>query len=324
MSLAIPDHLHFIWIGPRLPWFALLAMQTALRACATARVTLWASHDLASDPHAALLRDEPRFELARLDEHNLFDGADSALPLDLLARLFAQLQKPAARANIARLLILARFGGVYLDTDTVTLRELAPLRARGAFCGLEHVVWPVGNRPRLHPSLALGGLRELVRLTCALLPQGERAFERVTGWYYTAANNAVLGFPAGHPFLLRTLGLVDALSERERARRYRLGTHLLQQALEAWGAELDVAQLSPAHFYPLGPQISRQYFRPRRDARQAAARIAGDGTYVVHWYASVSELAPYDEARTRAERDVTLFAQLAARAMGWDDDAPTR
>jgi len=318
MPPVIPDHLHFIWIGPRLPWFAQLAMETALRNCPEARVTLWASHDLTADPQAALLQTRSRFDIARLDEQSLFDGADSALPLDLLARLFAQLTQPAARANIARLLILARFGGIYLDTDTVTFRDLGPLRARGAFCGLEHVVWPVENRPRLHPSLALGGLRELVRLTCAVVPRGELAFQRLAGWYYTAANNAVLGFPAGHPFLLRTLRLVDTLSQHERERRYRLGTHLLQQALQSWGDELGVQQLPPPYFYPLGPQISRQYFRKRRDVARAASRVRGDGTYVIHWYASVSQLAPYDEARTRQERAATLFAYLAAEAMGWD------
>lgn len=319
MKPSIPSHAHFIWIGPQLPWFAGLAIRTALRAWPEARVTLWATHDLARDAQVTLLRDDARFELTRLDEQGLFDGADRALPVDMLARLFAELSQPAARANIARLLILARFGGVYLDTDTVTLRPLTPLLARGAFCGLEHVVWPISRRGHRVYRVLGGPAREVVRYACAMLPLGEVLFERVSPWYDTAANNAVLGCSPGHPFVVQALRYVESLSESERRLRYRLGTHLLQHALDTWGATYDVSVLPPAHFYPLGPQISRQYFRPRSSASLdlALRHVVRPETYVIHWYASVSELAPYDEARARAERDRTLFGRITARALGW-------
>jgi Glycosyltransferase sugar-binding region containing DXD motif len=313
---AIPAHLHFVWIGAQLPWFTELAMQSALEHVPGARVSLWATHDLSRDPSALALRRNERFEVLPLDERTLFEDAPANLPLDLLAQLFRTLTQPAARSNIARLLVLARFGGVYLDTDTVTLRDLSPLYEVGGFCGLEHVVWPLVERHGIKPYRLIGGpLREVVRIACAFLPRGERTFARAASWYRTAANNAVLGFTAGHPFLLETLARVAELSPKERLLRYRLGTHLLQEMLMRAGERLEVKQLPPPYFYPLGPEVSRQYFRRRSDAADAARALVQPNTYVIHWYASVSELAPYDEARVLRERERTMFANIAARAL---------
>jgi len=314
MSCAIPDAIHFIWIGPRLPWFARLALESALARCPSASVSLWATHDLNADAQTRALRRHARFRVAQLAERTLFDGAPAALPLDLLARLFATLETPAARANVARLLVLACHGGVYLDTDTVTLRDLTPLRAAPAFCGLEHVVWPLEKARGLHPYRVLGGpARGLLRKACAHLPRGERLFQRISRLYTTAANNAVLGFAPAHPFLNHMLTRVSELPEAERHRRYRLGTHLLQEALAQAGDALGVRQLSPRYFYPLGPEISHQYFRPRSDAASAADAIVSPDTHVIHWYASVSQLLPYDAARVQRERGRTVFAQIAGQ-----------
>lgn len=312
MPCAIPDAIHFIWIGPRLPWFARLAVESALARCPGAAVALWATHDLSADEQTRALRRHARFRIAPLAERTLFEGAPSELPLELLARLFATLKTPAARANIARLLVLACHGGIYLDTDTVTLRDLTPLRSAPAFCGLEHLIWPLRRARGVSAYRVLGGpARGLLRKACAYLPRGERLFQRVIPLYTTAANNAVLGFAPGHPFLTRTLARVSELSERERARRYRLGTHLLQEMLARAGHELGVRQLPPRFFYPLGPEISRQYFRARADAPRAAQDLITPDTYVIHWYASVSKLAPYDPARVRSEQGRTIFAQVA-------------
>lgn len=317
MLPSIPAHLHFIWIGPSLPWFAKLAVQSALEHVPDARVSLWATHDLGADPHVLGLRRNERFDVQALDSRTLFADAPSSLPLTLLSQLFETLSQPAARANIARLLVLARFGGVYLDTDTVTLRDLAPLYSLGAFSGLEHVVWPLEKRYGIHAYRVLGGpLKGLIRNACARVPGGERVFERLAPLYDTAANNAVLGFSAGHPFLLEALERVAQLSEEERTRRYRLGTHLLQEMLARRGDALGVKQLPPPYFYPLGPEISRQYFKVRSGAGQAAAAILKPETHVVHWYASVSELLQYDEARVLKEREQTVFASIAAGALG--------
>ena len=315
---AIPGHLHFIWIGPELPWFAQLAIASALRACPTAHVTLWTSHELSGGRELSALLRNSRFGLARLDDRSLFSDLPTDLPIDVLARLYRLLESKAARANLARLSILLQHGGVYLDTDTVTLRDLSPLWRDGAFCGLEHVVWPFERRNQRGAYRVLGGpVRSAVRRACTRVAEGELVFDRIAWWYPRAANNAVLGFPANHPLLIDMLQRVERIGEEERHRRYRLGTHLLQEALQRRDGELYVRQLSPKHFYPLGPEVSRAYFHSRRDVERAARQIISEETYVVHWYASVSDLRPYSEARMLAEQRSTLFGHLSARALGY-------
>jgi hypothetical protein len=315
MVEAIPARLHFVWIGKSLPLFAQLAMESALSACPGARLTLWHTDSLDAESQKALPRDG-RFELAVLDRSALFDGADASLPISLLERLFATLTQPAARANLARLLLLSRHGGVYLDTDTITVRDLAPLYPLGAFCGLEHVIWPLKKRYGISPYRVIGGpVRGVVRDLCARLPRGERLFHALGRAYPLAANNAVLGFTAHHPFLRHMLEHVSRLAPEELTRRYRLGTHLLQESLASVGEKLSVHTLSPEHFYPLGPVISHQYFRPRTKLDADLAHIVTSETYLVHWYASVSELVAYDEGRMKRERDLTVFARLCERVL---------
>ena len=322
MTLApVPALLHFVWYGRSLPWFAALAIESALRACPEAQAILWAGDALEEDAPLASLRSRPRFTLRPLPEPStLLDGPDGAATSALLSDLVRALPSPAARANLMRLLILARHGGVYLDTDTLTLRDLSPLLPEGAFCGVEHVVWPLEKRGAAPLYPLVGGLwRELVRAVCARAPGGEALFAHVAPAFFEAANNAVVGAPPRHPLIMRMLGLVAALPADERTRRYRLGTHLLQQALAEAGPASTMRTLAPAAFYPLGPELSRQYFRPRRDVEAVMRRIVQPETYLVHWYASVSELRRYDEARVRAERDRSVFAALCCRVL---DAAP--
>ncbi len=316
MPQQIPNQLHFVWIGKSFPWFARLAVDSALLANPAAQAVLWAADDLDRDPQVRQLRASPRFSVQRMTEVTLFDRLPHDAPTAPLRRVMSKLSSPTARANLARLLLLASYGGVYVDTDTLTLRDLSPLRELGAFCGVEYVVWPAHRRYARLSSRVLGGPpRSLLRLLCSRLPGGEQLFSRLSAFYFEAANNAVLGFTAGHPFLLRTMEFVTQVDPRELRRRYRLGTHLLQQALRKFGAEFQVSVLPPQAFYPLGPELSRQYFRSRRQAGLAAARIVSDDTYLVHWYASVSELSAYDRERVLRERDQTVFSQLCARVL---------
>jgi hypothetical protein len=309
---VIPAHLHFVWMGGTLPLFVQLAMASALRATPGARLTLWHDAELHRDT-LGRLRDEPRVELAVMNAGALFEGLGTS---ELLGELFTTLREPAARSNLARLAVLAKHGGVYLDADTLTVRDLTPLFALDAFCGLEHVVWPLERRYAISPYRIVGGpLRGLVRDACAQLPAGELVFAKLARLYPLAANNAVLGFTARHPFLLGMLERLGDVEAAERRRRYRLGTHLLQQCLAESGARHAVHELAPRWFYPLGPELSRQYFRRRHLLAAALARIITDDTHVVHWYGSLAELGAYDEARIHSERHHTIFGALCARLL---------
>jgi hypothetical protein len=89
---------------------------------------------------------------------------------------------------------------------------------------------------------------------------------------------------------------------------------LLQESLDQTAGDPDcsVARLSPTHFYPLGPVISQHYFRDYPDAAQVSSEIVSADTYVIHWYASVSDLQGIDANYIRAHRATSVFAALCA------------
>jgi hypothetical protein len=107
-------------------------------------------------------------------------------------------------------------------------------------------------------------------------------------FYVAGANNAVIGARAGHPFQETCFRLMAALPAAERRRRFRLGTHLLQKAVEksaATGTLAGFEVLPPHYFYPLGPEISSHWFKPGTAARLDEMLLPD--TFIVHWYNSV-------------------------------------
>jgi len=60
---------------------------------------------------------------------------EESLPTDLVRKeAYERLRKPAERADIIRLEVLLRFGGVYVDTDFECLRSIGPLLEGVDFC----------------------------------------------------------------------------------------------------------------------------------------------------------------------------------------------
>jgi len=229
-----------------------------------------------------------------------------------LTELHDKLNKPNARANMVRAAILATEGGVYLDTDTITVKSLDALRAAPVFCGRERVVLPAAlirdkRLRRVMKSWSLMALRE----ACRQAPQGWRWFRHVEPWYPTAVNNAVVGAQPDHP-LMRALvqAMVDLPASRHHV-PYALGTHLLQDRVAQYEGD-DLVVHPPAVFFPLGPEISHHWFRMRADT--PLDEVLADDTHVVHWYASVrtKNIAPHiDEAYVRAHASRQLFSALA-------------
>jgi hypothetical protein len=192
----------------------------------------------------------------------------------------------------------------------VTIRDLSPLRAgRRLFCGLEHVAFPAVGPGQSRAAvrsrgLALTALREGMRHA----PGGWRYFRRVEHWFPCAANNAVLGATAGHPFLRDLLLRMARMPKANALRRYALGTHLLQRALgEYSGSDLKV--FPPSVFYPLGPRISRHWFAPCRNPDPLA--VVSSDTRVVHWYASLhTRFAGVTPEFVRQNADRQLLSRL--------------
>jgi hypothetical protein len=303
----IPSVAHFIWFGTRLPWVHTLAIRSAVLRGGFERVFLHHADDLSHTPVWPELLALPSFVARRID-------ADALLEPHGLASIYADLDAPAARANVLRAAILAGEGGVYLDLDTVTVASLASLRQRcNAFVGEEYVVWPAAVRRSRRPLVhATGFARAGVRELCRLAPDGWRRFRSIESWYPAAANNAVLAATPGHAFVHRLLANMIAVPAERRTVRFALGTHLLQDTLSEY-RESDLCVLPPPVFYPLGPEISHHWFRLRRSLPKLDEVISED-TLVVHWYASVrtQQLVPRIDAQyVRAHADRQLFSALA-------------
>ncbi|MCA9678227.1 MAG: hypothetical protein KC464_24585, partial [Myxococcales bacterium] len=136
----IPDRFLFVWTGRRFPYFARLAIESALIAEPTAEVELhlFGDHPVGA-PHFEAVRRHDRVAVHAVEVGRVFDG----LGVDPRALAIAYDRIPAtaasARSNLIRYAVLARRGGIYLDTDVLVLRSMADLRRHDAFAGQEQV-----------------------------------------------------------------------------------------------------------------------------------------------------------------------------------------
>ena len=307
----IPPLAHFIWFGSELPWIFAFAVKTAALRGGFERVFFHHADHISPSPWWDDLLAFPGVQTSRISVPALLE--ETGAPGPALVDIYRELEPPAARANLVRAALLLIHGGVYLDTDTVTVASLEPLRRQaGVFCGAERLVFPGHLRWHRNPlgfGLAVGksGLRDLVRR----LPDGWRFFRRVEHLYPTAANNAVLATDRSHRFARDLLERVIRLPRWRRRLRYELGTTLLQQAVAEYDGE-DLVVHEPGVFYPLGPEISQHWFRQTR--RPRLREVLLPETRVVHWYASVRTrqvVARATPGWVRRNADTQLFSALA-------------
>ena len=280
----IPATAHFIWFGPKLPYIYILGIRSAVLRGGFEQVVLHHSDDLSATPHWDSLVGLESFEARPLREEFLVE-AHGELG-DRLLTLFRELTAPAARANLMRAAILAHEGGVYLDTDTVTWRDVTPLRERAAvFCGEEHITLPSEVKNSGNPfKLGRAYWQNVVRDVYRRLPGGWRGFREYEKRMPRAVNNAVFACEPGHPFAMELLQRMVDMPEERKLVRFALGTHLLQQVVADYeGDDLEVHP--PSVFYPLGPEVSQHWFTDGT-AGDVDEMIQSD-TFIIHWYASV-------------------------------------
>ena len=286
----IPNRYHFIWFGREFPLTHALAIRSVALTSAPESITLHATDDLVGQPDFDDLAAElPVFTVRRVDLTALLDGPDVPEPARL-RQVWDQLsarRRWAALSDILRYLVLYREGGVYLDLDTITVRDLRPLLAAPGFCGRERILVDAATHRRgsRWRYLRTGPL-DVARWICSRTEGGIRLFSRIADLYPAAINGAVLALPPLHPVAGEALRRVpDLVPELER-RRPVIGPDLLQDLIDG-ERRSDVTVFDPSYFYPLGPQMAAQLFRVRRSARDLDRALA-DGisphTYVVHWY----------------------------------------
>lgn len=106
--MTLPTLLHQIWLGPRMPVEYRRFGDTWLAHNPGWRRILWGERDLAGLP---------------MRNRALYDRAEAEAPRDAIRW----------RVDVARLEILAQYGGIYADCDSVCLAPLDPLREHRMF-----------------------------------------------------------------------------------------------------------------------------------------------------------------------------------------------
>lgn len=284
----VPKRGHLIWIGKKLPYAYVLAARSAAKQGGLDEVVFHHTDDLSGTHWWDTLTGTPGLQAQRLDAAALLRDTDTT---GRLARLWERSPSLAAKSDIARMAILFREGGVYLDTDTLTHRPLAPVCDESdAFCGEERLVFPKWVRESWNPKVKVRAYSQTaMRSLLAKLPGGWRGFQRIERFYPRAINNAVLGSAPGHAFPGIALERMKSMADAKLG-PFSLGPHLLMDIAH----DVEGLKVHPADvFYPLSSEIAAQWFR-KGTGRHARAMATADNR-VIHWYASVSTRKVIDQ-----------------------------
>lgn len=307
----IPHHFHLIWIGRNFPFVNRLAVESILQTNPGAKVTIHFEDPPANADWIAL---QSKVEFRPISLPDLL----SVLPESMsgVAPVVSGISAgyPAGRSNVLRYLILYREGGIYIDFDTVTVRDYRPLLSHPAFIGEEAVFRYDDDRvagrfpPALIPTGAAWGLSYYGSwANCRWL--GDSAIGNtlnrglMTLWADRKLNNAVLGCVPGNMFFAKALSLVP---ETDPKIRYALGPILMNRT---WGtpAAAHMRRLSEDHFYCIPPsQTFRFFYGP-------APELPADA-FSLHWCSSNHKQLAGGLTRENLGRHAdrpTLFHKLA-------------
>jgi hypothetical protein len=282
-AALIPHHFHLIWIGRNFPFVNRLAVESILQTNPGARVTIHFENPPDNADWNAL-RSKVEFKAIHLPE------LLSALPASMagVAPVLEGISSgyPAGRSNILRYLILYREGGIYIDFDTVTVRDYRPLLSHPAFIGEEAVFRYDDDRvsgtfkPGIIPHGILFGLSYYLSYwNCKYLgdsrPVNGLNRALMAQWSDRKLNNAVLGGEPGNGFFARAIALVPQTDPKIK---YALGPILMNRTW-ATDAAADMRRLGEDHFYFIPPsQTYRFFYGP-------AAPLPPEA-YSMHWCSS--------------------------------------
>lgn len=277
----IPDRLIFIWLGKTFPWTGGVAIKSA--ADIQKPKSIWLVHEgmETSGPGYDLIKDLPNLEIIPV-ENSHFEGLGDD---GLCHELFHTLKSPASRANLLRLALLFKHGGVYLDTDVIVVKPFRDMLELHGFVGVEPVALPATLFKSINPFRWIYcGLQFAFREFCARIPNGFKLFRLLEFGFSAAVNNAVIGAEPGNATICKAFEFIKHMPEQERLKRFRLGTRLLQNVTKNKSCESMIILKAP-FFYPLGPEISAHWFKNGSD--QKLEQLILSDTRIVHWYNSV-------------------------------------
>jgi hypothetical protein len=276
----IPNRIFFIWLGKNFPWSAGIAVLSALRVQKPEEVAVYSDVELQGEGFD-LIKSEKGITFKIIDNSVFKDLGDDGICEELCNKV----KSPASKANLLRLALLYKHGGIYLDTDTIFVKPIDDLLKFKGFCGTETVALPRELFKSINPfAYLICGLRFAWRFFCTYCPSGEQIFRKTEKFFNQSANNAVLASEAKNPIIANAFKEINLMKESTRLRRYRLGTHLLQSITRNKSSEF-MEVLPSCYFYPLGPEICRHYFLDGSGKR--LSKMLLPETRIVHWYNSV-------------------------------------
>lgn len=266
---------HFVWTGCHFPYHARLAVESAIVAEPEASIEL---HVVGAPPASSdfdIVRRRAEVTTRVSSLATVFEGCPSgpAPLLDLVQRI--PHRAASALSNLVRLAVLWERGGVYLDTDVLVLRPLTRPDAIRAFVGRE-LVW-ADNRRRVAGELTLADAVRSVpwaidwtrrRLDCTLAHGATGLSAKPPVGLRLQVNNAVIGAPAGSPFVGAAL---EAAIHADPAVRYALGPSLLDDVARAHPDTVTLE--TPSHFYAVPPGQSYRFFEDRHLSLPAEAQV---------------------------------------------------
>lgn len=165
--------------------------------------------------------------------------------------IFRAYHQPISRIDLARYLILYRFGGIYADLDEECIRPIDDL--------IEGQQFVIGEEPRSHLNLGMAIRRNMRRLLCP----------------------TVIASAPGHPFWAHLFPYLQASAE-ETGALDATGPFLLARALETYrGPAIRVAP--PSVFYPFDKfQIAKGSHQDPETYRRSTKESVG----IHHWEGS--------------------------------------
>jgi len=300
----IPNRVFFIHLGDYLPWSTGIAILSAKQVQKAEETVLYIKNEINGEGFD-LIKNDKGILLRHIDEDSIFsDLGDNGI----CGNTYKILKNYALKADLLRLALLYKEGGVYLDTDTITIKPWNDLLQYKGFCGQESLAFPqkLLDFPQvksLNPFLYLAaGVRYAWSFFCANAPQGEQIFRLAEGFFNLAVSNAVLASEAKNKLIEQAFAAINEMGEEERLRHFRLGPRLLQQITKNKSSE-DMKVLPPAYFYPVSPNVIHHIFC--KDSAKRLDKILLPQTRIIHWYNSIEKKYLQEPHPTSA------FAKLA-------------
>jgi len=298
MRTRIPRNFFFYWSGQDFLFSYLMAVRSLLKTNPAARCEVYFREEPVHNPHWEVLKDLAGLRVVKADFPALFRRAGVDFE-DAESCLNGNIQENQ-RSDIFRYLVLACYGGVYVDFDAVILKDFGPLLETDFFIGYQQysgkvilnggIIGSVADSPALRLCLLELKARLKKPETLSWIGLGPELLSRV--------------------LILRRIGVGLVLKILDAAAK-RAWPPGISKCLIQWLKKPGLTyELYPAHyFYPFPWNRWEEIFKAQPLETEA---------YVLHYWGSRS----HDIIRNIDERYIRespcLFAFLLRKVLGED------